>query len=561
MAMILLSSNSLKETFFTTTLTFYYRRIYRILPLYLFNILFTLLIVPIASFTYVQSDLWPQTKSALTFSTNFAMLFEKHDYFNTGLLYYWYKHYWSLCVEMQFYAIVPFLLYFSKRLPLLISLFLIWPLIIGGCVFLIFYMLINYGQNGAQFTFTMLPARIYEFVGGFIAFHAQQAIDIYFDDSHKILLAIKKTINSVITVNILTLALLILALYPVKLIDVYTLPATIVLTAALIASIGRTKEKNEMKFSLLANKFCIFIGDASYSLYICHWIIVFLGKLIFGEDQQHKQLILIACFIFGIFVHLCIEKPIVEARLKPSTFFPWLIITYLAIGYVAYNIDYHPEISNVSKDLFHNKSMLIVNKTAWEDIILEIHPDISAEIGVLSWYDLCKTGKINDWFGNGSLKILLIGNSHALCIVPGIKLATKGMYSHLKLFTEPGLTPFEGFQYGRRLPELRQTVKDFKPDIIYLIFKYMDDFDEPTIGPVDFRVQTMQEMTDFLSQNSKVLFISKMHFYIPHYSSLKYAEQMYHNGWSKDYLMKQKVTVKKFEKTDISETARNKFIN
>jgi peptidoglycan/LPS O-acetylase OafA/YrhL len=220
MAMILLSSNSLKETFFTTTLTFYYRRIYRILPLYLFNILFTLLIVPVASFTFVQSDLWPQTKSALTFTTNFAMLFEKHDYFNTGLLYYWYKHYWSLCVEMQFYAIVPFLLYFSKRLSLLISLFLIWPLIIGGCVFLIFYMLINYGQNGAQFTFTMLPARIYEFVGGFIAFHAQQAIDIYFGDNHKILLAIKKTINSVITVNILTLALLILALYPVKLIDV-----------------------------------------------------------------------------------------------------------------------------------------------------------------------------------------------------------------------------------------------------------------------------------------------------------------------------------------------------
>uniref|UniRef100_A0AC34GMA0 Uncharacterized protein n=1 Tax=Panagrolaimus sp. ES5 TaxID=591445 RepID=A0AC34GMA0_9BILA len=111
----------------------------------------------------------------------------------------------------------------------------------------------------------MLPARIYEFIGGFVAFHVQQAIDLHFNGDCKILAGIKTVINSVITVNILTLALLSLALYPVKLVDVYTLPVTVILTSALIASIGRPKEKIQMKYSFLANQLFVFVGDASYS--------------------------------------------------------------------------------------------------------------------------------------------------------------------------------------------------------------------------------------------------------------------------------------------------------
>uniref|UniRef100_A0A914PTU3 Uncharacterized protein n=1 Tax=Panagrolaimus davidi TaxID=227884 RepID=A0A914PTU3_9BILA len=194
------------------------------------------------------------------------------------------------------------------------------------------------------------------------------------------------------------------------------------------------------------------------------------------------------------------------------------------------------EFSNLTKEIFHNKSMQIGNETAWKEAIKGLTPEMSAELGVYAWQKNCKNCG-TEWTGNGSLKVLIIGNSHALCIVSGIKLAMNGMYSKLKLFDVRGTIPFEGFRSSLMLPEIRQTVKDFKPDIIYLIFKYMDDFEDhpSTKYDKDFRVATMQEMTNFLSNNSKVLFISKMHFEVPNFALLNFAEQIYRNGWINDY--------------------------
>uniref|UniRef100_A0AC35GUI5 Acyltransferase n=1 Tax=Panagrolaimus sp. PS1159 TaxID=55785 RepID=A0AC35GUI5_9BILA len=557
MAMILLSSNSLKETFFTTTLTFYYRRIYRILPLYLLNILATILIVPAVSYTVFYLNFLSQVKSALTFFVNFSMLFENHNYFNNGLTFYWFKHYWSLCVEMQFYAIVPFLLYAGKRLPLIISLFILWPALIGASVFLIFYKLGTEGESGAYFTFTMLPARIYEFLGGFIAFDAQRFIELYFNN-YKILLKFKELFYHFITVNLLALTLLGITLYPVKLIDIYTLPAIVVISSILIASIGRTKQKNELKYSILANKFCIFIGDASYSLYICHWIIVTLSKAIFDDNEGNRQIMLLASILVGVMVHLYVEKPIIKARMKPEEFLPYLIGVYFLIGIVASSSlsGASSEPSDLAKDIFHNKSKLILNNTEWNRFASQINPDISAELGVYANKARCNhypqsefaakyaaVGGIvgTELKGSGNLSVLIIGNSHAECVVPGIELALEGIYSELNLFVTGGITPFEGFRYSGTWFLLNEAVKHYKPDIIYFVFKYLPDLEIAT-EPIekDFHTIKIQEMIDFLSNNSKVLFISEMHFEAVRFYSLKFSEMIQHSGWMTGLKFKQR---------------------
>uniref|UniRef100_A0AC34FC20 Acyltransferase n=1 Tax=Panagrolaimus sp. ES5 TaxID=591445 RepID=A0AC34FC20_9BILA len=90
---------------------------------------------------------------------------------------------------------------------------------------------------------------------------------------------------------------------------------------------------------MLANKHCIFIGDASYSLYICHWIIVTLSKAVYEDNEQNRQIMLIAAVLVGILVHIYVEKPIIKARMKPEEFLPWLIGAYLLIGLVASSLD------------------------------------------------------------------------------------------------------------------------------------------------------------------------------------------------------------------------------
>uniref|UniRef100_A0A914Q3K5 Acyltransferase 3 domain-containing protein n=1 Tax=Panagrolaimus davidi TaxID=227884 RepID=A0A914Q3K5_9BILA len=282
MALILLTPKKV-NSFKNFTFSFYYRRIYRILPLYLINIFSTLIIVPSISYTLKWPDFLLQIKSALTFSTNFAMLFEDRNYFDTSLSFEWFKHYWSLCVEMQFYAIIPFLAYFCRKLPTWINLFLIWPSIIAVSQCLSIYMLVNFGQIGNNFTFGMLPTRIWQFSAGFCVFYALK----YFDEISdcKFLIFMLHVLRHSIITNVLAVLLLSITLFPKILNQAYAQIGTIVLTSILIAGIGRQKEKEELQFSILSNRFIVFIGDASYSLYISHWIFVTFSNILFEHSE------------------------------------------------------------------------------------------------------------------------------------------------------------------------------------------------------------------------------------------------------------------------------------
>lgn len=286
MALILLSTDALKTAFFETTLNFYYRRIYRILPLYLLNILTTVCLIPLIS--YAVKINFKEIIPLVTFTKNFVEFSRQSNYFGSGSQNDLFLHYWSLCVEMQFYIIVPFLMYISKRLPCTVNLFILWPSLITACVILIFYLLGNHGHYGGLFTFYMLPARFYEFGGGFIAFYTQTFIEEK-SKSCKYMLKFKEIYQNFITVNILTAILLAIILCPVKLIDVYSLAATVVITSAIIASIGKSeKNKSQTEYSLLANNICVLIGNASYSLYIFHWIFIFYQRIRMHGSQKSK---------------------------------------------------------------------------------------------------------------------------------------------------------------------------------------------------------------------------------------------------------------------------------
>uniref|UniRef100_A0AC35GAA6 SGNH domain-containing protein n=1 Tax=Panagrolaimus sp. PS1159 TaxID=55785 RepID=A0AC35GAA6_9BILA len=203
------------------------------------------------------------------------------------------------------------------------------------------------------------------------------------------------------------------------------------------------------------------------------------------------------------------------------------------------------ETSDITLDIFHNQSKLFWNATKREEITKNISPDISAELGFYAWEDRCLNNEIllNET-GTGNLSVLLLGNSHALCIIPGLQTALKGIYSNISTFIVGAQTPFKGFKNGIKLPELRKAVKKNKSDIIFLIFKYLNDMDEPGNGlnVENAKIQAMQEMIDFLSKHTKVLFISEMDFEVFSFSSLKWAEDIWRNGWSSDYSIKRKVS-------------------
>uniref|UniRef100_A0A914ZBG2 Uncharacterized protein n=1 Tax=Panagrolaimus superbus TaxID=310955 RepID=A0A914ZBG2_9BILA len=145
--------------------------------------------------------------------------------------------------------------------------------------------------------------------------------------------------------------------------------------------------------------------------------------------------------------------------------------------------------------------------------------------------------------GNGNLSILVIGNSHAECFFPAAKLVLDGMYSELNLFITGGATPFEGFYYSRTGYLLKDAVLHYKPDVIFFVFKYQPDMDLPPTEPLekDYGTIKIQEMINFLTNHSKVLLISDIHFEAYRFSAGIFAEAMHHNGAVGTYQFPQSV--------------------
>ncbi|KAI6177802.1 Acyl-transf-3 domain-containing protein [Aphelenchoides bicaudatus] len=107
--MIMLMSRK-KELTFTDSTLFYYRRVKRIVPTYLFVVVLTL----IACYTLISEfefdQIVSEATSSLFFYSNFPFV-HKFNYFDNKSKYKFFLHTWSLSCELQFYLFVPLLIY------------------------------------------------------------------------------------------------------------------------------------------------------------------------------------------------------------------------------------------------------------------------------------------------------------------------------------------------------------------------------------------------------------------------------------------------------------------
>lgn len=279
--------NGLKSNNFNL-LNFFNRRAQRLLPSFF---VVTFLSLLFSYYFFLPLDLVSFAKSSIS-----STLFTSNFFFwlNSG---YWSEnntnpllHTWSLSLEWQFYfffSIFSFLIWkiFKKKnniLKLIIFIFLF--------SFILSIMFMNRNMS-----FFLLPFRLYEFLLGSI---------IYFIQDKKTNISTNlKNFLSIISIFLIVTSFII-----------FDSQANVPGYVALMPCIGCSLLiyfKDTVVHNLLKNKFLVFLGLISYSLYLFHWpIITFYSWFNITEIETYVKFILILlALVLSILNFFFIEKP------------------------------------------------------------------------------------------------------------------------------------------------------------------------------------------------------------------------------------------------------------
>lgn len=396
---------------------FYKNRALRILPVLFVLIIFCIL----GGFFILLSDeyskLGVSSIASVLFIPNILFWF-KTGYFeieaeSTPLL-----HIWSLGVEEQFYILFPlfvylFILKFNRK-----YIFGVTSLL----VLVSFYINIKYTSLDITYSFYMLFSRAWELLVGFLLTLFLQHI---------------KSINNTI-IELSSIIGICLIIFPVYFYDTNILfpgyyAVLPVLGSMLVIFSGSFEKKSYVK-KMLSNRYIVFIGLISYSLYLWHWPIIVYLKMAYSTIYLN-EIILLITFLISVISYIFIEKPfrnksniIIPSNIK----FKSLIIMGILISIFSFAVIYNGGIPARLPDSVKYAS----------------NPKV-----YLPENRHCHRLKSQDFkdkkfctFGHENTKptFALLGDSHAEAFKYGLKLAAIQKGKSGVQFTKPGCRPIKG---------------------------------------------------------------------------------------------------------------------
>jgi len=303
------------------------KRIKRLFPALLFVLL---IVVSLGYLILSPFDYVKVAKSAISsffFISNFYYWSES-NYFDQINEFKSLVHTWSLGIEMSFYLIIPFIIFFFKKLNKKIIFLIIISFLILT-TFLCLYINskgpviennslggIFFGKYISDTLFYLIPFRLYEFFFGVILFYLPK------QNFNKL----NKQIFFIIGLVLILISLIIIK-PNLELQIIYTIPCLI--GSAIIIYFRDAEYLN----IILKNRISVFLGLISYSLYLIHWPIITLYKYIKVDKLilSEKLLILIVSIVLSFISLKIIEKPFRSEQKKIKI----LILTFLSIIFLS----------------------------------------------------------------------------------------------------------------------------------------------------------------------------------------------------------------------------------
>ncbi|MGC7589281.1 acyltransferase family protein [Bisgaard Taxon 46] len=371
---------------------FYVRRFKRVAPA-LFVLLLVILLLSCYLIIVIDiSSVLNEIKNSAIFIYNITS--SRVDYFSTNVNERWLMHTWTLGVEFQFYLLFPILLLLlkncsSKKIIFYLS-------VIAGLSFL---MMLS-GSSGQQNNvFFLLPYRLWEFLLGSVVFLFQYNGNINVKNVYR---------KSIGYLSWITLILFFLfyekKIWP----NWHTFIPVSVTSLILFSNLNTLFTRN-----ILVQK----LGDASYSIYLWHWPIYVLCVLF--EYNSFCELLIASCvsILIGFISYYFIEKPVknwnASLQKQGCILLGMSIYLYCLVS------------------VLEKKESLLFNhffiNSKYQNVIPYMDFPTDSALACTQQTSFCQFGD-----EKSSPKFILIGDSHAVALIPGLEeLANKYQSSFL----------------------------------------------------------------------------------------------------------------------------------
>ena len=302
---------------------FYIRRAKRILPALFFVLFLTLALGYIILLPYEYYKLGVSTLSVLVFGANMQFALRTGDYFSPNSGEWPLLHTWSLSVEEQYYFILPIILIFvfrffrTKLIPFFIALLL---------ASFFFAQIMSANPDYAKISYYLIITRMGEMLFGSIT--AIALID-----------NVIRPIKNGIVGNIALVSLFLLLIFVNK---EMIFPGVISFIACLpVVILILSKDSLASKF--LSQKFLVFFGLISFSLYIIHWPVLAFSRYIFVTELDNGELPLIVqltavtiIFLLSLISFYLVERPLRHIKIsKIKASFYYFILPSIFIGLIS----------------------------------------------------------------------------------------------------------------------------------------------------------------------------------------------------------------------------------
>ncbi|MDC4894292.1 acyltransferase [Acinetobacter baumannii] len=369
-------------------LKFYLSRAHRIIPALAILCLFITLI---GWFTLTPQELKEYSKhviSSLSFISN-IQYFREAGYFDAASHEKLLLHTWSLSVEWQFYIILPLLLVLFNKIFKSANTLKILYLILFS-ISLTLSIIISKSNSSAAFY--LLPTRAWEMMAGGLIFILFQNL----------------TLNNLATKIIELTGFTLIAISLIIFTGSTLWPSYNAFLPVLGTFLILLANNNNSIFT--NNKICQFLGNSSYSIYLWHWPIVFYLSYFEKENSIIYITFSIALSIFlGYISYKIIEIPSRKWLSQKKINSGYLItFTYLFISISFFSFLYLKD--GLIKRFPQNIQTMIEKGNEKNPLFSKCQ--ISSGINVPE----CK-------YGNGVIKLIVIGDSHAEAMIPAIQKA------------------------------------------------------------------------------------------------------------------------------------------